>query len=222
VGDVLAIDITLVSLRVSTSTISGALALLDERERASASSRIGDARRRYVVAHAAARLVLGERLGTEPAGVTITAEHGGRPVVDGVAYSLSHSGERCAIATAAAGERIGVDLERVRPRPHLDRLAQRVFDPDEYESWHALPLRERPLAFVERWTQIEALLKARGTGVAGGFASVRELQTGWSCATFDAGTGYVGAVAANGPSIAVASRVLRFADALTDRGGTAH
>jgi 4'-phosphopantetheinyl transferase len=216
-----AIDVTLVSLRVSTSTIGHAVALLDEREHAAASMRVGDARRRYLVAHAAARVVIGERLDADPARVIVTSEAGGRPVVDGVAFSLSHSGEQAAVAIAAAGARIGVDLEWVRPRPHLDRLAQRVFDPDEYETWRGLPPRARPRAFAARWTEVEAVLKARGTGIAGGLASAIALPPGWSCAAIDAGSGYVGAVAAQGPAMSVTSRVLRLADALTRRGGTA-
>jgi 4'-phosphopantetheinyl transferase len=221
VSDPVAIDVSLVSLRVSTSTISRALELLDQRERASASTRVADARRRYVVAHAAARVVIGECLDTDPARVSIASELGGRPVVDGVAFSLSHSGERAAVAIAAPHEQIGVDLERVRPRPHLDRLARRVFAPDDYENWRALPPRARPRAFAERWTEVEAALKARGTGIGGGLASVSELPSGWACTQIDAGAGYVGAVAADAPRIAVVARVFRLGDALTRRDGTA-
>lgn len=216
------VDVTLVSLRVSTSMLARAFALLDERERAAASTRVGDARRHYLVAHAAARVVVGERLDVDPAAVRIGSEPGGRPTIDGVAFSLSHSAERAAVAIARSAEHLGVDLEWVRPRPHLDRLAQRVFDPDEYETWRALPQRERPRSFAARWTQVEAVLKARGTGIAGGFASGRELPPGWSCTAIDAGAGYSGAVAADASPITVRIETLRLGDALTRRGGTAY
>jgi 4'-phosphopantetheinyl transferase len=221
VNGAVAIDVALVSLRVSSSTMSRALALLDEHERASASTRVGDARRRYVAAHAAARVVIGERLDVEPARVRIASERGGRPVAEGVAFSLSHSGDRAAVAVATSGLCIGVDLERVRPRPHLDRLARRVFDPDEYDAWRALPLSARPRQFASRWTEVEALLKARGTGIAGGLASVSELPSGWSCTAIDAGAGYVGAIAVDASPIAVGTRAFRLDDALTGRDGTA-
>lgn len=215
------IDVTLVSLRVSSSMISRALALLDDTERASASTRVGDARRRYLVAHAAARVVIGERLRVDPAELHIASEDRGRPLIEGVAFSLSHSAERAAVAIAASTARIGVDIERIRSRPHLDRLAQRVFRPDEYDSWRALAQSARPLAFARRWTEVEAVLKARGTGIAGGFASANEVAPGWSCTDIDAGAGYVGAVAADVTPIAVRTHALRLGDALTRRGETA-
>ena len=169
------IDVTLVSLRVSSSMLSRALALLDDTERASASTRVGDARRRFLVAHAAARVVIAERLRVDPAGLRIASEDRGRPVVEGVAFSLSHSAERAAVAVAAPTACIGVDIERVRNRPHLDRLAQRVFRPDEYERggrWRS----RRAHAFAQRWTEVEAMLKARGTGIAGGLATAMKCR----------------------------------------------
>ena len=215
------IDITVVSLRASESLTRRALALLDERERASAARRERDAERRYVVAHAAARVVIGARLDCDPAAVTITVDGSGRPEVAGIAFSLSHSADRAAIAIAAPGARLGGDLERVRPRAYLDRLAMRAFAPEEYARWQARPPSQRPRAFAQRWTEIEAVLKARGTGIAGGLASGRVPPPGWSCVPFEAGRGYAGAIAADSTPIAVARHRLQLADALTRRGGTA-
>jgi 4'-phosphopantetheinyl transferase len=228
---VVTIDIALLSLRVSTSVIGRALALLDDAERATASAREGDARRRHVVAHAASRVVLAERLGVDPARLDIESEPGGRPTVDGIAFSLSHSGDRGAVAITEPGVNVGVDLEQVRVRPHLDRLAERVFEADEYQRWRGLAPRVRPRVFAQRWTEVEAVLKARGTGIAGGLASARDLGPGWSRTPFDAGAGYVGAIAADASPMVVTTRVFRLGDALggntgltglRDRGETAH
>jgi 4'-phosphopantetheinyl transferase len=219
-GGAVVVDVALVSLRVSSSLIGRALALLDDDERSVAARRAGDQRRRHVVAHAAVRMLIAERLDVDPARITVTAEPGGRPVVDGVAFSLSHSGDLAAVAIAAPGVRLGVDLERVRARAHLDRLAQRVFDPEALAAWRALTPHDRPRAFTERWTEVEAVLKAQGTGIAGGLASAQVLAAGWSCAAFAAGEDYVGAVAADVAPIAVTTRVVRLGDALTRRGGT--
>lgn len=215
------VDVTLVSLRVSASMIGRALLLLDERERTLVATRTGDARRRYLAAHAAARVVLGERLGTDPASVSIGSEPGGRPIVGGIAFSLTHSAELAAVAIAAPDRQIGIDVERVRSRTHLDRLAQRVFDPEPYARWHALPERDRTRAFAARWTEVEALLKARGTGIAAGLASASDLPPGWSCTAIDAGAGYVGALAADASPITIRSHAFRLGDALTRRDGTA-
>jgi 4'-phosphopantetheinyl transferase len=216
------VDIALVTLRVSSSAAIRAHDLLDDRERAAAATREGENRCRYVVAHASARLMLGEHLGVDPAVVMIASEPGGRPMVEGVGFSLAHSDERAAVAIADRGVNLGVDLERVRHRVHLERLARRIFDPDELDAWSALAAGDRPRAFAARWTEIEAVLKARGTGIAGGLASARELGSGWSCVPFDSGTGYVGAVAADVAPIEVTTRVVDFEAALSGRGGTAH
>ena len=219
------VAVSLYSLRVSTSAMSRALALLDDVERAAAAERNGDARRRYVVAHAAARALLGDRLGIDPERVAITSEPGGRPLVEGVAFSLSHSGDRGAVALAAAGVSLGVDIERVRARPHLDRLAERVFAPDDYARWCALAPRARPRELAQRWTEVEAVLKARGLGIArsgtaGGLASAREAGSGWSCVAFEAGVDFVGAVAADRSPISVTTNGFRLGDPLTPRDGT--
>ena len=65
------------------------------------------------------------------------------------------------------------------------------------------------------------MLKARGTGIAGGFASGREVPEGWSCTAFDPGDGYCGAVAVDESPFTVRIDTLRLGDALTRRGGTA-
>lgn len=215
------VDVTLVSLRVSASMIGRALLLLDEHEHTLVATRTGDARRRYLAAHAAARVVLGEHLGTDPARVSIASEPGGRPIVDGVAFSLTHSAELAAVAIAAPDRRIGIDVERVRSRTHIDRLAHRVFDPEPYERWRALPERDRTRAFAARWTEVEALLKAKGTGIAGGLASASDLPPGWSCTAIDAGAGYVGALVADASAVVLRSHAFRLGDALTRRDGTA-
>ncbi len=225
-SDPSAVAVSVFSLRVSASVLTRTIALLDDAERLAAAERNGDARRRYVVAHLAARVLLGERLGTEPHRIAIASEPNGRPRVEGVAFSLSHSGERAAVALAAPGVSLGVDLERVRSRPHLDRLAQRVFRADDYARWRALEPRARPREFAQRWTEVEAVLKARGLGIArsgvvGGIAAAGEPAPGWSRVAFDAGTGFVGAVAADRSPIAVTVDGFRLGDALTRRGGTA-
>jgi 4'-phosphopantetheinyl transferase len=216
-----AVDVAVVALDVGPATFELALALLDARERAAADARHEPMRRRYVVAHAALRIVVGDRLGLEAASVKIESEPTGRPLVAGLAVSLTHSGDRALIATAAPDVLVGVDVERVRERARLDRLAARVFDAPGYRAWCALPSSARPQAFAQRWTEVEALLKARGTGIAGGLASAIDVSAGWARAAIAVGDGYVGAVALNRPALTVAVRSLDLDRALTSRGAAA-
>ncbi|MEJ8279824.1 4'-phosphopantetheinyl transferase family protein [Pseudonocardia spirodelae] len=145
------------------------VALLDqhERERMAALRRDAD-RARYLAAHALARLVLGEHLGTDAAALHLDrtcgcgAPHGkprlaARP--DDPGFSLTHSGALVGLALGPGP--VGVDVEAHRPLSSLDGLAE-----------HALSAAERAAgtpaaaAFLRTWTRKEALLKATGDGLS--------------------------------------------------------
>jgi len=128
-------------------------------------------RARYVVAHAAARAVCGRLLDIAPAKVrfTATCRHCGGPHgrpgvdVDGrrLRVSLSHSGDRAAVALAWDTE-VGVDLETVavRGRIPLTALAEA-----EREHLDGVAPADRVATFIRYWTRKEAVLKATGDGL---------------------------------------------------------
>ncbi|MEU9075871.1 4'-phosphopantetheinyl transferase superfamily protein [Kitasatospora sp. NPDC048538] len=134
--------------------------LLDEQERARArAGRLPGLRRRFVIAHAATRIVLGERLGLPPDGLRFTRGPWGKPAVagaDGLHFSLSHSGETALLALAARP--VGVDVELARPDLDVDRLAGRFFPPEERA---AVAAGGQPV-FTRLWTRKEACVKASG------------------------------------------------------------
>jgi len=82
----------------------------------------------------------------------------GRPQIDGLAVSLSHSRSQVAVAARRTGT-IGIDLEDVYPRS-VHGLAQRWFDADELD-WMGDDL----LGFLRLWTAKEAVGKALGVGL---------------------------------------------------------
>ncbi|MFD0746823.1 4'-phosphopantetheinyl transferase family protein [Phytohabitans flavus] len=88
--------------------------LLDERERARAGALDPVRRRRFVAAHGAARLLVGARVGVAPQLVRWTFGPHGKPEVDGVRVSLSHSGDLAAVALTPA-RAVGVDVQRHTP-----------------------------------------------------------------------------------------------------------
>jgi 4'-phosphopantetheinyl transferase len=165
-----------------------------------------DPRRASPLVRMAARVAIGARLGVYPSSVSVVREVNGRPVAEGVSLSLGHAGGLGVIALADPGHAIGVDIEAVRARQHVDRIARRVFTVDELAAWSELADDARLRAFLCRWTEVEAVLKARGTGIAGGFASAVPRPAGWSCEAIDVGPGFVGTVAADVPAIAVHTR----------------
>lgn len=126
-----------------------------------------------VSAEAQLRPWLAERLGRAAGGVALVRDARGRPrLADGGAdggadVNWSHSGELLLVALARAG-RVGVDLERERPRPRALRLARRFFAAAEAAWLQALPAAARGQAFVRLWCAKEAVLKAHGHGLSFG------------------------------------------------------
>jgi len=79
----------------------------------------------------------------------------------GAATSLSHAAGHAALAIAPTGNRIGVDLEAVRPRDVL-RLARFAFAPGEAAQLEAIGTGEALGRFYLLWTLKEACAKALG------------------------------------------------------------
>ncbi|MER7516258.1 4'-phosphopantetheinyl transferase superfamily protein [Streptomyces sp. NPDC126499] len=140
------------------------LRLLDDRERRVYGSLLREADRAlYLTAHALLRRVLGEVLDRDPAGLVFAAGPHGKPYLEDapVEFSLSHSGERVAVALTS-GTPVGVDVERVTdlaglPLPVLSGEERTVFD--------RVPEPERAAAFTAYWVRKEAVLKATGEGL---------------------------------------------------------
>jgi len=85
----------------------------------------------------------------------------------------SHSGDGLLIALGL-GVRIGIDLERVRPRARALDLAQRFFTAPELAWLHAAPSAAvRDHGFLRLWCAKEAVLKAHGHGISFGLHRLR-------------------------------------------------
>ncbi len=199
-------------------------ALLDGAERARyAGLELPADRARFVTGRALARTALGRMAGLPPELVRFDRKcrhcgspHG-KPRVPGVSanFSLSHSGERVALAVAEGAE-LGVDVERMAGRS-VERLAPRVLSPEEFQEFQATAPRNRIRAFYTYWTRKEALLKAvelgitapkRGITVSGPEAEAELLawegMAGPGAPEFflcdlDPGPGYSAALAVQGP-----------------------
>ncbi|HBK44883.1 MAG TPA: 4-phosphopantetheinyl transferase, partial [Xanthomonadaceae bacterium] len=85
----------------------------------------------------------------------------------GYGTGWSHSGDLLLVGLGE-GVRLGVDLERVRPRPRLLEVARRFFHPDEIALLEALDPAPRDALFFRIWCAKEALLKAHGHGLSFG------------------------------------------------------
>ena len=149
---------------------------LDDDERLRAARFVFDTdRRRFTVRRAALRRVLAERMGREPVDVRYAVGRFGRPSVLGHAldFSLSHRGERALIAITGSGQpgqplgtRLGVDIERVAMAHAEPGMLQRHVEADALATCSAALGNGDPCPFFRWWTVIEAVAKARGTGLA--------------------------------------------------------
>ena len=114
---------------------------------------------------------LAAELGCAGSDIVLTRDAHGRPRLDGrlAAFdvSWSHSGDGLLVALGA-GIEVGVDLERLRPRPRALELAQRFFHAAEAAWLAGLPEGVRDIAFIRLWCAKEAVLKAHGRGLAFG------------------------------------------------------
>jgi 4'-phosphopantetheinyl transferase len=173
----------------------------DERGRAGRFAFERD-RRRYIVARAWLRQLLGERLGVAPESLRFVYQPHGKPALArcrgrrDLRFNVSHCGEVAAYAFVESRE-VGVDLEQVRELPDADDIAKRFFSPGERAAYLCLPQRERPRGFFHCWTRKEALVKALGAGLSHPLEAfdVSASRRGWTLSSFDPGPGLVGAVA---------------------------
>jgi len=174
--------------------LNRAAALPPTAEEAARASRLATPvlRRRYLRAHAALRSILGS---VTSAPLEFALREKGKPYLSSapqVRFNLAHSRGMALVAVALDLE-VGVDIERVRPLPEFEAIAQRYFP-----AGYTQPTGERD--FFRHWTRFEALLKAHGAGLYGAGAMPPGV---WSVTEIDAGPRFTAALAVEGPPPAV-------------------
>jgi phosphopantetheinyl transferase len=112
--------------------------------------------------------ILSEYLGEA---TELRADEAGKPRLatepERLSFNLSHSGELALVAIAPGGAEVGVDVERLKPRRDLARLAERWLPAADAAAVGAAGDREREAVFYAAWTRHEARVKCTGTGIAG-------------------------------------------------------
>ena len=171
----------------------------DERDRA-ARLRFERDRRRFIVARATLRELLGRYVGTPPDQVRFAYTAFGKPTLASefggphcVKFNLSHSGDLALIAVAWDAE-VGVDVEHIRPSDYSD-IARSSFAPSEIAQLRAAPRHLEPRAFFSSWTRREAYAKARGEGLADGPVEPRGQ---WTFFSFEPAPDFIATVAIEG------------------------
>jgi 4'-phosphopantetheinyl transferase len=178
-------------------------------------------RARYVLARGGLRSVLSRYAGLNPATLAFQTGPTGKPaLLDGrtrphsLRFNLSHSHGRMLVAVAKHLE-VGADLEQIRDKVEVGKLADRFYKPSEREKVTALSGLGKAQLFYRYWVAKEAVLKGQGVGllslqqceivasdnVARAEVHLLEgtsMQSGWSIHWLDCGPGWAGAVSAHG------------------------
>ncbi len=141
----------------------------DERNRA-ARFHFDVHRRRFIVARAALRRVLGRYLELEPQLVVFHYAAKGKPSVRrrrdlDLRFNLTHTDD-LALCAVTVGRPVGIDVEMHRDVPEAMSIARRFFTADEVDWLRDQPARERSEAFLTLWTRKEAYIKALGEGLS--------------------------------------------------------
>jgi len=146
----------------------------EERKRAE-SFRFERDRRRFIVARAVLREILGACLGVEPGHLSFRCGRNGKPELAGIfeasrlRFNVSHS-HNGALYAATLDREVGIDLEFIRPIDDLTAMAARSFSPAENAALRAMHAPERLRGFFDCWTRKEAFLKATGEGLSSSLA----------------------------------------------------
>jgi len=143
---------------------------LDDRTRADRFKFKSD-RRKFCVARASLRLILGRYLQTKPGGLQLETNEFGKPFLadqersQGIRFNLSHSNELALIAITRDRE-VGIDVEFMRSEFVSDEVAAHFFSRVEVEQFRSVPAKMRTESFFNCWTRKEAYIKARGEGLS--------------------------------------------------------
>jgi 4'-phosphopantetheinyl transferase len=141
----------------------------DERAR-SRGFRLERDARRFVVARACLRATVAHRLDVPSSLLRFGCGPAGKPYLRGpqshrqLQFNVAHA-DGVAVYATAFNRAVGIDIERIRPLPDLDLVAERFFSPFEREVLASLPSHRRSAAFYRCWTRKEAYLKCLGTGL---------------------------------------------------------
>jgi 4'-phosphopantetheinyl transferase len=126
-------------------------------------------RRRYTVARACLRRVLGAYVGMDAKQLTFSYSPYGKPHLKNthtdIRFNVSHS-HGMAVFGITSGPEIGIDIERIRHDVEIEQLAQRFFSRVEFEALSRMMPESRVAAFFRTWTCKESFLKGEGVGLS--------------------------------------------------------
>ena len=126
-------------------------------------------RTRFILSRGTLRTILARYLLADPSQLCFQLGAYGKPRLSGrfadapIQFSLSRS-RRFSLFGFARCQRIGVDLEEIRPIPDAEHVAALLFSLHENLAWSHLPGHLKKKAFFNGFVRKEACVKAMGKG----------------------------------------------------------
>lgn len=107
-------------------------------------------------------------------------------------FNLSHSGDYIVFVFSSCTS-VGIDIESTKRKANIDRIASRLFMPEEIEHLQKLTGNEKIQYFFYCWTRMESLLKGIGTGLSASPADkyIQEERAYWELKPVTAPEGYL-------------------------------
>jgi len=128
-------------------------------------------RRRFIVGRGILRRILSHYLSIRPVDLQFSYGENGKPGLTNsfrngrIDFNMTRS-EGLALYGFARDRQIGVDVERIRDLPEMDRIVEIFFSERENDIFRSLPENRKKEAFFRCWTRKEAFIKATGNGLS--------------------------------------------------------
>lgn len=119
----------------------------------------------YLIRTGLLRTLLGRYCGLPAGELPIGSSANGKPHMPGIEFNVSHT-RRFSLFAFSRHQRVGVDIELIRPIHDFPAAAGRVLTPDEKARMDQLEAGLKNRAFFRAWTCKEAVVKAAGKRLA--------------------------------------------------------
>ncbi len=169
---------------------------------------------RFMAARSILRRLLSQYLNQTPESLRFEYGAHGKPYLPNVEvyFNLSHANE-WALYAISLEEKMGIDIEPIKPDRDIEKIAARFFSSSENELLNKIPREKKQTMFFRTWACKEAFIKAMGEGISSfplknfdvavdeNSARIMSIHQDeqeaalWSCIAFDPIENYVAALA---------------------------
>lgn len=122
-------------------------------------------RQRFIVSRAVLRDILAYYSGQSPKKLKISHSISGKPLLANseqrLEFNVSHS-KNLLTYVFTLDTPVGIDIEYIRHRSYLDKIAYRFLPAHDYDRLQLLRHKKKLKEFFKAWVRNEALIKAKG------------------------------------------------------------